>query len=494
MRINLLARISPAVLAAWACVVGCTHGSAENGPGDRGPAVSAPASSERTHPAFAADDIFLAPPVVRVATYNVSLHRSKAGELVADLRTGKDAQAARLASVIQHIRPDVLLLNEFDFDAGGEAADLFCRLYLGISQGPGLEPLVYPHRFLAASNTGIPSGHDLDRSGQAVTEPGSRLYGNDCFGYGEYPGQYAMLLLSRHPILHAHARTFRLLRWSDMPSALRPMLPGPDAKPGAEPWHTDAAWAELRLSSKSHWDVPVLVQARPAGWFSAPAWRVVHILASHPTPPAFDGPERRNVLRNHDEIRFWVDYLSPGKAGYIRDDQGRTGGLAANAAFVIVGDLNADPADGSGLREGIGALLRHQRVNAGFVPVSLGGPEAARLQGQANQNHKGDPAADTADFSDARVGNLRVDYALPSANLRVLGGAVFWPPTSDPAGELVGMEPSVMTSDHRMVYVDVLVETAAQTAEPPTPGDSDASRESVGRAVKSPADPGRNGA
>ncbi len=38
-----------------------------------------------------------------------------------------------------------------------------------------------------------------------------------------------------------------------------------------------------RLSSKSHWDVPINVNGR-----------VLHVLASHPTPPVFDGPEDRN--------------------------------------------------------------------------------------------------------------------------------------------------------------------------------------------------------
>ena len=65
----------------------------------------------------------------------------------------------------------------------------------------------------------------------------------------------------------------------------------------------------LRLSSKSHWDVPIQIGKK-----------VVHFLVSHPTPPVFDGPEDRNGRRNHDEIRFWADYISPGKAGYIYDD------------------------------------------------------------------------------------------------------------------------------------------------------------------------------
>jgi len=32
--------------------------------------------------------------------------------------------------------------------------------------------------------------------------------------------------------------------------------------------------------------------------------QVIHILASHPTPPVFDGVEDRNGRRNHDEIRL----------------------------------------------------------------------------------------------------------------------------------------------------------------------------------------------
>ena len=60
----------------------------------------------------------------------------------------------------------------------------------------------------------------------------------------------------------------------------------------------------LPLSSKNHWDVPVRIGKR-----------TLHLLISHPTPPAFDGPEDRNGKRNHDEIRFWRDYLTAGANG-----------------------------------------------------------------------------------------------------------------------------------------------------------------------------------
>ena len=178
----------------------------------------------------------------------------------------------------------------------------------------------------------------------------------------------------------------------------------------------------FRLSSKSHWDVPVDVNGS-----------TVHVLAAHPTPPTFDGPEDRNGTRNHDEIRFWADYVTPGKASrYIRDDEGVTGGLKPGESFVILGDQNADPVDGDSTQHAIDQLLDHPRITDP-LPTSAGGPEAAILQGGANLTHVGDPAYDTADFADTAPGNLRADYVLPSRDLEVLDAGVFWPVQADPA-------------------------------------------------------------
>jgi hypothetical protein len=88
----------------------------------------------------------------------------------------------------------------------------------------------------------------------------------------------------------------------------------------------------VRLSSKSHWDVPVTVGRK-----------TVHLLASHPTPPVFDGREDRNGKRNNDEIRLWADYIEGGKsAAYLYDDQAGVGGLDRGERFVILGDQNSD--------------------------------------------------------------------------------------------------------------------------------------------------------
>jgi hypothetical protein len=287
---------------------------------------------------------------------------------------------------------------------------------------------------VAPSNTGIPSGFDLDNNG-SVGGP------NDAFGFGAYPGQFGMAVFSRYPILRDQVRTFQLFLWKDMPGAL---LPDDPATPAPADWYSPEELAVFRLSSKSHWDIPVLVGGK-----------VIHTLVSHPTPPVFDGPEDRNGTRNHDEIRLWSDYVLPSRSGYIYDDQGKQGGLKPGARFVIMGDQNADPFDGDSVPGAAQQLLDNPRVNTSRTPTSPGGPEQAALQGGANLTHRGDPAFDTADFVDVPgPGNLRVDYVLPSKNLRILDGAVFWPLSTDPLFRLVGTFP-FPTSDHRLVWVDL---------------------------------------
>jgi Endonuclease/Exonuclease/phosphatase family len=372
---------------------------------------------------------------VRFATFNASLNRAAAGQLIADLSTPDNLQAQNAAETIQRVRPDVLLINEFDFDAEGEAARLFQRNYLSVGHN-GAAPIHYPFRFVAPSNTGIPSGFDLDNDG-TVGGP------NDAFGFGAYPGQFGMAVYSRFPILRRHVRTFQRFLWRDMPGAL---LPDDPATPAPADWYSPEELAVFRLSSKSHWDLPVLIGGR-----------VVHTLVSHPTPPVFDGPEDRNGTRNFDEIRLWADYVVPRRSRYLYDDQGRRGGLARGASFVIMGDQNSDPFDGDSIPGAAQQLLEHPRVNTSLTPSSPGGPEQAALQGGANQTHRGDPAFDTADFVDVPgPGNLRADYVLPSRDLRMLAARVFWPLSTDPLFRLVGVFP-FPTSDHRLVWVDVLV-------------------------------------
>ena len=363
---------------------------------------------------------------LRFATLNTSLYDEQHGGLIARLDEGDD-DARKIAAIIQRQRPDVLLLNEFDYDADGLAATLFQARYLGVGQS-GEQPVVYPYRYFAEVNTGVPSGLDMDQDGRVGGE--GRFHGNDAWGYGLHPGQYGMLVLSKYPIAAEAVRSFRRLRWSAMPGARQPRHPDGRA------FYPADVWSQLRLSSKSHWDVPI----------DTPLGRV-HFLVAHPTPPVFDGPERRNAARNHDEVRLWAEYLSAGDKPWLCDDAGRCGGLAADALFVIAGDYNADPADGGSLPGTIQQLLEHPRVLRHAAPRSDGAAVDAAVHA-ANASHKSNPAQDTAAFG-ARNGNYRVDYVLPSVGLPVQASGVFWPKPGEPGA------PWLEATDHRMVWVDI---------------------------------------
>jgi 3-phytase len=385
-------------------------------------------------PGVQAQDPKGAPTPVRFATFNASLNRFNAGDLVNELSSPGSPQPDVIAEIIQRTRPDVLLINEFDYDAGGLAAQYFQDNYLSVPHGDA-QPIEYPYYFVAPSNTGIPSGFDLNNNG-VIGGP------DDAFGFGFFPGQFGMVVYSMFPIDYESIRTFQMFLWKDMPGAL---LPDDPATPEPADWYSPEELEVFRLSSKSHWDVPILIGGK-----------TVHFLTSHPTPPVFDGPEDRNGRRNYDEIRFWADYISPARSGYIYDDDGNVGGLEPGAMFVIAGDLNSDPFDGDSIPGSAQLLLEHPLVNTKVTPSSEGAVEQSLLQGGANLTHLGDPAFDTADFSDTAPGNLRVDYVLPRKNLRIVDAGVFWPLMSDPLFGLVGVFP-FPSSDHRLVWIDVRV-------------------------------------
>ena len=365
---------------------------------------------------------------IRFATFNTSLYSEEVGGLIKRLNEN-DVGARKIAAVIQHQRPDILLLNEFDYDAQAIAANVFQKNFLAISQD-NQTPISYPYYYIAPVNTGVQSGMDLDNNGKLGGDGRDR--GNDAFGYGLHPGQYGMLVLSKFPIDKAKIRSFQNLLWKNLPSAMIPINPVT-----SKPWYTPEVWARLRLSSKSHWDVPIKT---PNG--------TVHFLVSHPTPPVFDGPEDRNGTRNHDEIKLWAEYLNNKNTQWLCDDKNSCGGLPDDARFVIAGDLNADPTDGDGVPGTMRQLLQHARVLKYNTPSSEGAVISAKTVGQTNLNHQGNAADDTGDFG-PKVGNLRLDYVLPSAGMEVKASGVFWLKPGDAGYQWMD------ASDHHMVWVDV---------------------------------------
>ena len=365
------------------------------------------------------------PDTVRFASFNIAFNRPIEGALKEELALAGSSQPKQIAEIIQRVRPGVILLNEFDYDVQGEGINHFLKNHLGESQN-GQRPIQYEYVYFQPVNTGVDSGMDLDGDGETST-PG------DAYGYGAFPGQYAMVVLSKYPIDKENVRTFQKFLWKDMPGSLWPV--DPQTK---ESFYSDQVKSKFRLSSKSHWDVPIVIGNQE-----------IHFLVSHPTPPVFDGEEARNGCRNHDEIRFFADYVVPEKSNYIYDDNGKKGGLVAGSHFIIAGDLNSDEFDGDSTNEAAKLITQHPMIRRGSPPSSEGGPYYAQEQGQKNLGQKGDPAFDTSDFNDQTVGNMRIDYCLPSKNLKLLGSGVFWPKPDQPGGDLVS------ASDHRLVWIDI---------------------------------------
>lgn len=362
---------------------------------------------------------------LRVATFNVSMdatnytaknEKVESDALVNALRSDHQ-QIKNIAEIIQRVRPDVVLLNEFDYVPKSKGIEYFKKHYLNVSQN-NQAAIDYPYIYIAPVNTGLATEFDLDNDGKKTGIMG------DAQGFGFFEGHYAMAFLSRYPIEVDKIRTLQTFKYKDMPNAQMPIHPST-----GENWYNEQEWDILRLSSKSFWDIPVKVNDK-----------VVHMLASHPTPPVFDGEEDRNGKRNHDEIRLIADYIN--NESYLYDDNGKKGGLEAQSRFVILGDLNAAPEGDKKRPNTTDQLLKSPMINAGFIPTSEGAKEQYPHAYAKNY---------TANWQ------ARVDYVLPSNyGLTINGGGVFWPKKQSELYRLI--KDRNASSDHRLVWLDLTVE------------------------------------
>lgn len=220
----------------------------------------------------------------------------------------------------------------------------------------------YTHQFALPPNAGRPTGLDMNGDGK---RGGPR----DNHGYGRFFGAGALAILSRYPINENGVQDFSAFLWRDLPGALLPTRDG-SAFPSAQ------AQQIQRLSSHGHWTVPVNV----------PGMGPVTLLTFHATPPVFDGPEDLNGKRNHDEVMFWDHYL----AGAL--------GRAPTDRFVVLGDANLDLNAGDGLKPAIATLLGNSQLR--------------------------DPLGPQPTVTFDGLGDMRVDYLLPSTDWRVIASGV----------------------------------------------------------------------
>ncbi len=329
----------------------------------------------------------LAQPVLRIATFNVGLGRDGPGLLIKDI-ADQDADIAALVAIIVEMSPDIVLLTGFDVDYRQIAIGAF-------QQALARAGLDLPYRFAPIGNAGVASGLDLNGNGRMEDWADNR-------GFGRFEGNKSIALLSRLVIDQENIRRFNRFLWRDLPGAIRP---------GGAGFLSDEAWNGMPLSSRGHYDVPVVV----------PGGGELHLLLSYPTPPVFDGPEDLNGLRNDAEIRFWVEYLNGARLG---DDAGNDA-VFGESSFVLLGDLNADPKGGEGIGRALAALLAHPLLQ--------------------------DPLPDQATVVWPDTGPLRVDYVLPSVSLTVVGAGVY---NSAADAELL----TQAATAHRLVWVDINVE------------------------------------
>ena len=270
----------------------------------------------------------------------------------------------------------------------------------------------YQYKFALRPNAGVLKGLDIDGDGFTGDA-------RDAMGYGRFLGDGGLALLPRFSVDGANVTDLTDLQWGDGPNAVLPQMNG-----AAFP--SDEVQVMLRVSPSGHWIVPINFGAQS-----------VMLLVYSATAPVFYGPEDFNGLRSCDKLRVWEAVLD--------------GTLAAPPTNpIIIGNVNADPFDGQGIRSGIaGVLLRPDLQDP--MPMSLGARQAADL------NQMGDLALDTADWSDDGPGNLRVSYILPSRDLNVTGAGVFWPAQNDPLVALLGSD-GFAAGPHRLVWVDIKIE------------------------------------
>jgi len=297
---------------------------------------------------------------IRLATFNTDLSRKGPGLLLRDLQRD-NAQIDAVIDTIRRADADILALQSIDWDYDTAA---LAALQLRLAEA-GQH---YPYRFAPKPNAGIASGHDLDGDGR-LGEP------EDAWGWGRFTGQSGIALLSKYPITTEHAIDLTGLLWHEVPDHRMPVtkdgLPYPDAETAKM----------LRLSSTSHWAVPVMLPD------DTPLW----VMSFHAAPPVFDGPEDRNGRRNADELLLWLHLLN----GAL--------GPRPTPPFVLLGDANNDPARGEGHKDALSRLLSDPRLQA---------------------THPADENGLHHTVVWDSTGPMRVDYALPSAELQVAASGI----------------------------------------------------------------------
>ena len=335
-------------------------------------------------------------------------------------------QIQNVLDIIRSDDPDVLLINEFDTGTDGDPATV--RLFARLAGYPLLVHGAVEHRRpVGLRPRQQRHGRRRQRRVRLRCLPGPVRAGRASRGTRSTPRRCARSRRSAGPT--CPARCCRSTR--------RP------ASRGTRPRSSPCCGCRRRATGTCPIDVG--------------RGRDVHFLVSHPTPPVFDGPEDRNGRRNFDEIRFWADYITPGRDVALHLRRRRPARRARRRR--VVRHRRRPELRPARRRLGAGrhpaAPRPPARQHDASTPPATAPSRPRPLQGGANLTHRSDPQFDTADFADTAPGQparrLRPAVEGPAHRRR---RACSGRRRAQPASELTGVFP-FPSSDHRLVWVDV---------------------------------------
>ena len=355
---------------------------------------------------------------VRFATFNASLNRPAAGQFASTSRHPAvddvfRRQTRNVAEVVQRVRPDVLLINEFDYDPAA-ARPVPRELPRGPPERRRADRLpVRVHRAVEHRHP-VRAG---PRQRRGIVTPRHAGYGDDSFGFG--PSRASSGWSSTRSTRSRPGR-------ADLPAVplgRHARQPDPDAVLLARRGDDPAALVQEPLG-----------RADPGRREDGPLPRLAPDAACLRRPR---GPQRPAQLRR-DPASGPTTSRRAG-ARYIYDDDGRRRRPQAGRALRDRRAPERDPLDGDSIPGAPSSCSSIRSSTPKRAPASAGAVEAAALQGGANLHASQRPAV--------RHGRLRRRRARePARRLRPAArrtwrssaAGVFWP-VDDPLSRLTGV-------------------------------------------------------
>lgn len=322
--------------------------------------------------------------------------------------------------MIQRNDPDVIILNEFDYDDISLRLWNFRKEYLGAGQR-GQSPVDFPIvTALLLIRESIPAWISME------TVPWGTL---------------AMLTALVNTLVITVWPSCRSIRWMPTTPALSRSCCGLICRATRFRWSTTSQ--PLRAApSACAYRANLIGMSLADGGGAVPS----SSLTSHSA--LVEGPERLATKRNGDEIRLMADYIAGGeRAKWIVGTTNLRRGDKSDEHFIFFGDQNSDPSDGGNSGQAsIGQILGLERV-CDPKPTSRGAVKAAEEQtGNAGtRTHTSRTPQTSVSRRRATCASITSYLLQPGRG----GQPKYSGPPQEELGELMGPD---ATSDHHLVW------------------------------------------